>query len=228
MNDNGAGISLEEATERLQNTTPEEFQQLMNYLESMENSTRLNEAGGVVFQYFTNANGHVRSVTARHFNPVQAIRWLETAEEYLRTMGYQPVSYKDPSGNINDVKKNSMPATPTSVSTPTINTQEVIGGGQPTTPAIKKGTGQLREGTGQIEVVEVQTLVLAFTRDNKKYLKVKGGRFTTWGIPAYKEILPEGLLDSLEVGKEYAPSPEMRLAWYDRDHKKVVRFGEVE
>jgi len=75
------------------------------------------------------------------------------------------------------------------------------------------------------EIIEIRTLAHAVTENGKPFIKVKGGKYSKFGVKAWPDNLPEALLgyESWEIGKEYQPITGIKHAVV-QDGKKVTKF----
>ena len=80
-----------------------------------------------------------------------------------------------------------------------------------------------------VEMFTVSSLEYSFTRAKSPFLKVRGGRFTKWGYPAYNEVIPESVdYGKMEQGVEDTNIPsELMYAYVDMnaERKKIIAFG---
>lgn len=75
------------------------------------------------------------------------------------------------------------------------------------------------------EVIEIKTLSHSVTENGKPFIKVKGGKYSKYGIKAWPDNLPAALQNfgSWEVGREFVPPAGVKHAVV-RDGKKVIEF----
>ena len=99
---------------------------------------------------------------------------------------------------------------------------------QPSAPAPKPAQPQPSAGApaGEqhaYEVIEVNTITHVVTESGHHTLKVKGGKYSKFGVKAWEEVIPAEGWQTWEIGQEFAPPENMRFATV-QDGKKVSAF----
>ena len=62
-----------------------------------------------------------------------------------------------------------------------------------------------------------------------QYLLCKGGIWTQYGWRAYPEVIPTTFdLNKAEIGAAQTPPDEMKIAYFDKEKKKIVAFATME
>ena len=101
------------------------------------------------------------------------------------------------------------------------------GNGHPPEAVLKPAQpGQQPAKTGgEQEVIEVKSIAHAVTDTGHHYLKVKGGKYSKYGVKAWSEVVPAeaAAFEEWPIGEEYNPFPTMLHAVVE-DGKKVVAF----
>jgi hypothetical protein len=80
-----------------------------------------------------------------------------------------------------------------------------------------------------LEWIKVESITHAVTDSGHHYIKVKGGKYSKFGVKAWTESIPEVASGFVEwpIGTEYGPLPGMEVALV-ADGKKVQRFNNVQ
>jgi hypothetical protein len=82
----------------------------------------------------------------------------------------------------------------------------------------------------ELEWIKVESITHAVTDSGHHYIKVKGGRYSKFGVKAWVEAIngtqAEGYVE-WPIGTEYGPLPGMEVALV-ADGKKVQRFNNVQ
>lgn len=79
-------------------------------------------------------------------------------------------------------------------------------------------------GGGEVaaEVIKVKALVHAVTDTGHHHLKVKGGKYSKFGVKAWEEVVPIPSWQNWPIGQEYAPPAGMEFAAVADN--KVIEF----
>jgi len=74
------------------------------------------------------------------------------------------------------------------------------------------------------ETIEVATISHAVTEKGAHYLRIKGGKFSKFGVKAWPEVLPTDAkgFESWQIGEEFGPFPSMTYAVVEGS--KVIAF----
>jgi hypothetical protein len=85
----------------------------------------------------------------------------------------------------------------------------------------------------RLEMFEVETICHLETATTPpkpyQYLLCKGGIWTQYGWRAYPEVIPTTFdLNKAEIAVATAPPAEMRIAYFDKEKKKVVAFATMD
>lgn len=73
------------------------------------------------------------------------------------------------------------------------------------------------------EVIQVNTVAHVVSEKGHHSLKVKGGRFSKFGVTAWSEVIPAQGWETWQIGQEFAPPAGMEYATV-QDGKKVTQF----
>ena len=114
-------------------------------------------------------------------------------------------------------------AQPTRVSAPTFTPATTPP--PPAGPVLVPAGQEFEEAQVAEETIEIRTLAHAVTENGKPFIKVKGGKYSKFGVKAWPDNLPEALqgYESWEIGKEYQPPAGIKHAVV-QDGKKVTKF----
>jgi hypothetical protein len=94
-------------------------------------------------------------------------------------------------------------------------------------------TSNLDADVTRLDMFEVETIchLAAQSTSNKPYhyLLCKGGIWKQYGWKAYPEVIPTTFdLNKAEIGVSTAPPDEMKIAYFDKETKKIVAFAAME
>ncbi len=73
------------------------------------------------------------------------------------------------------------------------------------------------------EVIPVNTVAHVVSEKGHHSLKVKGGKYSKFGVTAWTEVIPVEGWETWDIGAEYAPPAGMEYATV-QDGKKVTQF----
>jgi len=87
---------------------------------------------------------------------------------------------------------------------------------------------ELAEEAGEIDILERPTAEVQFSTSGIRYLKVRGGRWTKYGVTAWPEVVPFEGWENWETGQVYSLPMDAVVAMKDKDGRmvpdKVIRF----
>ena len=92
----------------------------------------------------------------------------------------------------------------------------------------KRALAEVRNEVEEFDVLENPTGELQYTTTGKKYMKVRGGRWTKYGVSAWPEIIPFEDWEEWQVGQPYNLPLNAVVAMKEKDGRmmpdKVIRF----
>jgi hypothetical protein len=92
--------------------------------------------------------------------------------------------------------------------------------GNPPKPAEKQADDE-----GETMTVEVKSMAHCVTDSGKHHVRIKGGKFSKFGVKAWPEVLPQEAQDyeTWTIGEEFTPYDGMK--WATITGNKVTRFS---
>ena len=215
---------IEEAQNELGNMTPEDLLALREQADRAQANTVLPEAVAVCFTEVFTSRGNKVSITCRGVSGRHAIDELANTLRYAREK-YGMLPPNQPTNLIQH------PPQPPDANEPVY--VEESGGSDTTnvtyTPSVTTNAPTY-SNTGQplIDIV-VTTITRERKRDGKgDFLRVRGGMYTKFGVPAYDNTWPQGFdINKMQYGVEVTQiPPQMRNARVDTrtPGTKVVQF----
>lgn len=78
-----------------------------------------------------------------------------------------------------------------------------------------------------VDVYEVENLVHQVSQNGTHFLIAKGGKYSQYGYKAWPEVVEKAgvNVEEMPFGETTKIPPELRLAWVDKNKKKIVAFG---
>lgn len=171
------------------------------------------EAGGLAWVNLYTQLGAEITLSARSTNPTEALLDLVGAIKFGVT--HAKLSTARPAANLSAA---GLP-----------NASSPVPGIPAQAPA-PAGADAADNGTGG-EVIDVKSVALAFTKRGDAYLKVKGGKYSQFGVNAYDRSLPPAIKDSIRSmfpnqGVDYAAPLNLQrcVVILEDGHPKVSHF----
>jgi hypothetical protein len=211
---------LEEARARLEEMDEYGMAKLVSYVHALEQQSDLPEAGGSVNCFIITPAGVQWQVTCRGANGIAAATdMIDTIQFLVGEKGFRLPNSPAPAQNL-----------------PTQSFQTA----QPSTPSVQQTVAKpatVSQQDGDIIQIDVSSLSVQTTKTGSRYLRVKGGRWQMWGVPAYEEVMKAYSIDvaNVPIAQEFQPTrDDLKKAWVKVEVKpggqtsaKVVAFGDT-
>ena len=199
---------LKQAAEELKALTPEGYLEQTKYMQTIEKQWP--EAPASVNVDVNDPNGWRPRFTIREFTVDALINSYSYLMQTLSDLGFMPnisgkaITLAEAQGVVSGVAKKEI-----------------------------RLTSNIDADVTRLDMFEVETIchLAAQSTSNKPYhyLLCKGGIWKQYGWKAYPEVIPTTFdLNKAEIGVSTAPPDEMKIAYFDKETKKIVAFAAME